>query len=411
MQLKFGKASVLVLVVEILLPCASSTSSQDSQFQLTSGEFAISLLQMQASKLPSKWGDHAKPEPSDKLTTGVGVEPKPGMNRRVDTLHLSWPLTSSFVQIRSNTAQALDYIAQLSNTSSATSAGLVLVVVAQLFLCCLVIVCFLFVPESGAPPNNVRHSQGSPFQALGSPQARAMSPMQASLARETSFSGSTTSSHGGVPLRTPPMSQDNVPLCLSLCSSGPRTFGMDGALSSQPQDVVINIRDDPGCVVARACAHENGCAEPGVVMDAEGFGYFAFLDTERCQPTLSQVQTSERCVLVRRASTGSMGAEVYAVLTISSTATGSTVMARRGVGVASGSPLLAVRLDSLGRIVEVVNGNGKSIAQVETLPRTPEAWCGNSFDGMESSGLKLKVAAAADGGLVLCAVLGAQKLR
>merc|ERR1719231_623117 len=104
------------------------------------------------------------------------------------------------------------------------------------------------------------------------------------------------------------------------------------------------------------------------------------------------------------------------MLTVSSTATGSTVVARLGFGVASGSPLLSVQLDALGRVVEVVGGNGKSVAQAEALPRTPDAWSGNSHDGMSMgpmgppAALRLKVAAATDGGLILCAVLGAQRL-
>lgn len=223
---------------------------------------------------------------------------------------------------------------------------------------------------------------------------------------ESSASSVSLSGRGGTVSSLP--ADVGGPLCPSLRFDEPRVISFSGDLMPQPQDVVVNITDESGAQLARAYAHETGLSDPGIVLEAEGFGYFAFLDTSNCGAHLPD---SQRRILVRRATNTSVSGAAYAVLA-SSTVNGGRVLVARAL---TGEALFRVQIDMLGRIVEVRDGQTRQVAQMAEPRRTDNVQGSPSSAGspncFQRTGVCLQVLAGADNGLLLSAILGAQKLR
>lgn len=256
----------------------------------------------------------------------------------------------------------------------------------------------------------------------------------------------TPSSTGSLDGPSLPLALKEAVLCPALAelargrahgAPGGLTLVLSAELGQQPQDGWIAVSDaSTGDVVAKAYASESG-PEPGVLLDADRGGYFAFLDTSSLYEQPPQVN---RRILLRRASMSSLPVAPYAVMFLNTGSQSKTLVARRGW--AAGEPLLSVNMDAAGRVVDVADGLGRRIAECEqqqsqpgptqsgTGPMSPSAGdrlpasTGNFGGGLAAGGaaggprgpgatpeVVLRVESGADVGLVLCALLAAQKLR
>lgn len=209
---------------------------------------------------------------------------------------------------------------------------------------------------------------------------------------------------------------------------GSLTLVLSAELGSQPQDGWLAVSDpSTGDVVAKAYASESG-PEPGVLLDADRGGYFAFLDTSGLYEQPPQVN---RRILLRRASMSSLPVAPYAVMFLNTGSQSKTLVARRGW--AAGEALLSVNMDAAGRVVDVADGFGRRIAECEQHAQTAgqseagppvdrlPAYSGILGGGLGVAGgprgpgatpeVVVRVEGGADVGLVLCALLAAQKLR
>lgn len=217
-------------------------------------------------------------------------------------------------------------------------------------------------------------------------------------------------------------------LCPTLVVSEPQgiVLGVPVELAPMPQSLVMDIKDltNHGRVIARAFVSERD--DPGIMLESTDGTPVAFVDTTQALVDISRASRGNRHAILRRASKDGWDGNgtPFAVFFLNKNATGSTLVARSGGAPSRSRPLISAQVDVAGKVMSVVDHEGRSIAVSEGPMRpgsdvgprdsggggtaAPSGMWGGGFGRPTTA---LRVFQGADAGLVLCAVFAAQKLR
>jgi len=262
-------------------------------------------------------------------------------------------------------------------------------------------------PLPTAPPWEV-----APQPPPRSPLSRQSGPSR--LAKPVPPEDSDSSGHGPAPLRSDISTNSagttgtwSGPLCPGLVVRQPGgvTLSMVGLCAPYEQNEIIDFKRADGTrdVVARAVLSEI-TKGGGIVLESALRLPIAFLNTEHAVGPRDGEPPRDRYITVSQSSlhlpSTSDASTPPLYCTLRADGAGEGFIMWRGAGVGQ-TMVLAVRVHGDGRIANIVDGDGKLLAATEARGQEP---------GARQLRL-LHIASGVDAGLIMLAVIAAQKLR
>jgi len=210
-----------------------------------------------------------------------------------------------------------------------------------------------------------------------------------------------------------PMIGDDKNLCPTLMTTDPYglLMGVPVSLQPFPEKMVCDIKDLERDQVVM-CAFFSEIATHGIMIsDTHSSAPVAFLETAKAVRSGGQ---DNRHVVLRRAANGGTdaGSMPYAVIFLQDRGPGGCTLVARRLAWSRGPPILAARVGDDGIVLSIQDSVGRTVAVADSsFPITPFASSSNLGQPREDTTTKaFRVFQGADAGLVLCAIIAAQKL-
>mmetsp|Transcript_50978 Transcript_50978/g.110599 ORF Transcript_50978/g.110599 Transcript_50978/m.110599 type:complete len:406 (+) Transcript_50978:53-1270(+) len=182
-------------------------------------------------------------------------------------------------------------------------------------------------------------------------------------------------------------------------------LGIPVELLPTAQNLVMEVRDTRNMqIVLRAFVSERN--EPGIMLETTDGTPVAFLDTSNA--LLPTSASEDRHVVLRRATNGGWDGGGTPFASIELNRANNTLVARRGDLGSRAPPLLTVTLNSSGKVVSLADTNGRLMGIAES---TADSSRTNVSPSSWNATFTIRIFNGVDAGLVLCAVLAAQKLQ